>query len=191
MQGSVWGGLKCTSLMDKLNKIMNKKETLKYKYKGDPNIGIGVLGMVDDNIGISQCGINSVEKNAVINSFVEAHRLKLHVDKSVVLHVGSVRKCDQPCTQLKIHNNKIHETENTKYLGNIVSSKGGNRATIEDRRNKGWGKIATIMGIIGEVDMGSHRMEVGLLLRKAILTSSLLFSAEAWSAVTDAEIHRL
>ena len=47
------------------------------------------------------------------------------------------------------------------------------------------------MGIIGEVEMGSHRMEVGLLLRKAILTSSLLFSAEAWSAVTDAEIHRL
>ena len=33
-------------------------------------------------------------------------------------------------------------------------------------------------------------MEIGLLLRKAILTSSLLFSAEAWSAVTDTVIHR-
>ena len=47
------------------------------------------------------------------------------------------------------------------------------------------------MGILGEVETGAHRMEVGLLLRKAILTNSLLFSAEAWSAVTDADIHRL
>ena len=58
----------------------------------------------------------------------------------------------------------MQETENTKYLGNIVSSKGGNRATIEDRRNKGWDKIATIMGNTGEVEVGSHRMEVGLKL---------------------------
>ena len=134
MQGSVWGGLKCTTLMDKLNKILNTKETLRYKYRGDPSIGIGVLGMVDDNIGISECGINSVVKNAVINSFVEAQRLKLHVDKSVVLHVGSVRICDQPCPQLKVHNNKMMKTESTKFLGNIVSCKGGNMATIEDRR---------------------------------------------------------
>ena len=47
------------------------------------------------------------------------------------------------------------------------------------------------MGIIGEVEMGAHRMKVGLLLRKAILTSYLLFSAEAWSAVSETELYRL
>ena len=31
MQGSVWGGLKCTTLMDKLNKILHNKDTLMYK----------------------------------------------------------------------------------------------------------------------------------------------------------------
>ena len=41
------------------------------------------------------------------------------------------------------------------------------------------------MGILGEVDFGRHRMEAGLILRKAILTNSLLFSAEAWSNITD------
>ena len=43
MQGSVWGGLKCTTVMDNLNKIMHNKETLMYKYRGDPNIEIGIL----------------------------------------------------------------------------------------------------------------------------------------------------
>ena len=51
--------------------------------------------------------------------------------------------------------------------------------------------MAQIIGILGEVEIGAHSMEIGLLFRKAILTSSLLFSAEAWSVVADAEIHRL
>ena len=59
----------------------------------------------------------------------------------------------------------------TKYLGNYVNSRGTHTSTIEDRRNKGWGKVATIMGILGEVAMGTHRVEAGLLLRKAILHS--------------------
>ena len=191
MQESVWGGLKCTTSMDKLNKLILTNNTLMYKYRGDQDIGIGVLGMIDDNLGISDCGNNSIAKNAVINSFVETQRLEMHMEKSMVLHVGNVRKCDQPCPSLKVHKETMQKADSFKYLGNIISSNGSNRATIEYRRNKGWGKVAQIVGILGEVEIGAHRMEIGLLLRKAILTSSLLFSAQAWSAVTDAEIHRL
>ena len=43
MQGSVWGLLKCTVLMDKLNKMMMKRDGLQYHYEEDPNIPIGVL----------------------------------------------------------------------------------------------------------------------------------------------------
>ena len=76
-------------------------------------------------------------------------------------------------------------------MGNTITTNGGNRATIEDRRNRGWGKVAVIMGLMGEVELGANKMETGLLLRKAILTSGLLFSAEAWSSVTDSGIQRL
>ena len=76
-------------------------------------------------------------------------------------------------------------------MGNYLLSTGGVKDTIEDRRNKGWGEVLQILGILGEVDMGGHRMEAGLLLRKAILTNSLLFSVEAWSNVTDKDIKRL
>ena len=191
MQGSVWGGLKCTTQMDTLNKHMLSREELTYKFRGDPTIPIGVLGMVDDTLAIAECGVKSVEKNAVVNSFMETHKLRMHKDKSVVVHVSNVKKCSQPCPQLKVHQDTMHEVDGAKYLGNILSSTGSNRDTIEDRRKKGWGKVSQILGILGEVDMGGHRMEAGLILRKAILTNSLLFSAEAWSNVTEKDIKRL
>ena len=51
--------------------------------------------------------------------------------------------------------------------------------------------MAVIEGILSTVDMGSRRVEVGLLLRKALLVSSLLFTAETWSGVKEAQIKRL
>ena len=38
LQGSIWGSLKCTTLMDTLNKIILPQEHLTYKYKRDPEI---------------------------------------------------------------------------------------------------------------------------------------------------------
>ena len=67
MQGSVWGSLKCTTSMDILHKTMLQQDHLTYNYRSDPNIQIGVLGMVDDNLAIAKCGVNSVMKNVVIN----------------------------------------------------------------------------------------------------------------------------
>ena len=79
----------------------------------------------------------------------------------------------------------------TKYLGNILSTKGGIDETIVDRRNKGWGRISTILGILSEFQMGDHKLEAGLLMREAILISGLLYSAETWSGVSERQISRL
>ena len=92
---------------------------------------------------------------------------------------------------LKVHNSDMLEETSIKYLGNIVSSHGGITETIEDRRNKGWGKVSSILGILSEVDLGNRRVEVGLLLRKAILVNTLLFTSETWSGVQEAQIRRL
>ena len=81
MQGSVWGSIQCTTMLDKLNKVMLKEDHLKYLYRNDPNIPIGVLGMVDDTLTIANCGRQSVSKNAVLNSFIENNRLTLSEGK--------------------------------------------------------------------------------------------------------------
>ena len=59
IQGSVWVGLKCTSMMDTLNKTVMADKSLQYYYKEDQNISIGIRGMVDDTLGISKCGKQS------------------------------------------------------------------------------------------------------------------------------------
>ena len=191
MQGSVWGSIKCTTLMDQLNKNAMSDESLQYYYKGDPQIPIGILGMVDDTLAVADCGNKSIRKNAVVNSFVETQRLTLSKEKSVVLHFGKESKCNIPCPALKVHKDNMNKEETTKYLGHILSTKGGLTETIEDRRNKGWGKISTIMGILSEVDMGVNQLEAGLLLREAILISGMLYSAEAWSGLTEKQLTRM
>ena len=55
-----------------------------------------------------------------------------------------------------------------KYLGNLLSSEGGVHNMVEERRKIGWGRISLIMGILDEVDMGTNRVEAGLLLRQSI-----------------------
>jgi hypothetical protein len=68
MQSSVWGSLKCTTTMDKVNKIAMQDKSLQYKSNVDPNIPIGVLGMVDDTLGprlgVSKCGCNKEKRSS-------------------------------------------------------------------------------------------------------------------------------
>ena len=148
LQGLIWGSLKCTTLMDTLNRIILPQEHLIYNSKGDPKVEIGVLGMVDDNLAIHKCGISSIQKNAVINSFMEPKRLTLSEEKSVVPHIGRKTKCKTPCPILKVHDKPMKSTESVRYLGYIISSSGAMRPCVDDRRNKGWGKMAEITGIL-------------------------------------------
>ena len=190
IQGSVWGSMKCTNTMDQLNKIILKQDHLTYHYKGDENIKIGVLGMIDDTLSISKCGTPSIQKNAVLNSFIETQRLTLSQDKSVALHIGKKSKCKQPCPILKVHNSNMQHASTVKYLGNIISVKGSNKDNIEHRRNRGWGKLAEISGLVSEMPW-QHRLEVGLKMRESKLCNGILFSTEAWSSISDRDMDRL
>ena len=52
--------------MHTLNKTALSDQSLQYE-----NIPIGVLGITDDTLGVSECGNAAIRKNAVINSFME------------------------------------------------------------------------------------------------------------------------
>jgi hypothetical protein len=190
IQGSVWGSMKCTTLMDQLNKTILTQDNLTYKYKGDDNIQIGVLGMIDDTLSISKCGTPSIQKNSIINSFIETNRLTLSQDKSVALHIGKKTKCKQPCPILKVHNSNMKDASSVKYLGDIISIQGNYKDNIENRRNKGWGKLAEIAGFVSEMPW-QHRIEFGLKMRESKLCNGILFSTEAWSSISERDMDRL
>ena len=178
LQGSVWGSLKCTSSMDTLNQILLPQDQLTYKYKGDNNTSIGVLGMVDDTLAFAECGVPSIQKNSVINSFIETQRLTLSSSKSVVLHIGKQSKCKQQCPTLRVHNSVMKTADSVRYLGDIVSASGSMRPCLEDRRNKGWAKLADISAILSE-------------LRETKLHNGILYNSEAWSNIRDKDVERI
>ena len=59
-----------------------------------------------------------------------------------------------------------------------------------DRRNKGWGKLAEITGILSELPK-TTRIEGGMKLHKVKLHNGMLFISEAWSNASDADMERL
>ena len=90
------------------------------------------------------CKISPTVHGFQLNSFIEAERLTLSSEKSVVLHVGKPTKCKQPCPKLKVHKADMKQVDSTRYLGDIITSCGGAKQSVENQRNKGWGKIAEI-----------------------------------------------
>ena len=190
LQGSVWGSLKCTSSMDILNQIILPQNHLIYRYKSDNNVRLGVLGMVDDTLAISRCGVPAIQKNSVINSFIEAQRLTLSKKKSVLLHISGRSKCQQVCPTLQVQNEDMRTVESVRYLGDIISASGSLRPCIEERRSKGWGKLSEITAILSELP-DRRQLEIGLKLRDTKLHNGILFNCEAWSSTPDKDIKRL
>ena len=74
-----------------------------------------------------------------------------------------------------------------KYLGDFITD-GTIRKTIEDRKNRGYGIVNEILAILDEIPLGRYKIEIGLLLRQAMLENGMLFHSEAWQAITENEI---
>ena len=69
MQSTVWGGIFCTTAMDKLGEIKYENPELLYSYKN--SVGILALEMVDNILEIQNCGVDSVKSNQIVNTFIE------------------------------------------------------------------------------------------------------------------------
>ena len=136
MQGSVWGSLFCTTTMDKLGQIVYEDENLVYRYKG--LVAVPSICMVDDILSIQKCS-QSEKINAVINAFIESKKLKLSEKKCSRIHLGKTTK---DCLDLKVHQTKIKNSKQEKYLGDIVDCTGSIKATVQERISRGWGIIS-------------------------------------------------
>ena len=69
MQGTVLSNIKCSVQVDSLGKDCITENKAIYIYKDC--ISIPPLSMMDDVITVSNCGVNSVKTNAIIQAKVE------------------------------------------------------------------------------------------------------------------------
>ena len=52
-----------------------------------------------------------------------------------------------------------------KYLGDLIDKSGKPKQTIEQREAKGYGIVAEILAMLEEIPLGAYRLEMGLTLR--------------------------
>ena len=128
--------------MDKVGKNAYTSKNAIYSYKG--NVKIPPLGMVDGELIISKCGNDSIKSNSIMNSFNESNKLKFGESKCHKLHI---RKPNQTCPTLEVHEFQMESSKCEKYLGDLISENGKLKDNISERRAKGFGMANWILAI--------------------------------------------
>ena len=86
---------------------------------------------------------------------------------------------------------EIEETEDEKYLGDIISNDGRNLKNLKARVDKGNGIVKRILDILDSIPFGKLFFQVAILLRNSLLVSSVLCNSETWFNLTKAELQLL
>ena len=186
IQGSIWGSLCCVMLMDKLGQMVYKNPELLFMYKG--LVGTPPLQMVDDILGVQKCSSNSLYLNTAINTFVKLEKLILSSKKCNNIHVG-VNNIQ--CPPLTIDGIEMKNSEQEKYLGDILDKKGTCRPNIEKRISERYSKysiVSNILAIVNEVPLGYWKVQAGLSLRQAMLLNGILFNSEVWQGTETKDV---
>ena len=97
LQGDVFGPLECTVQVDSFGKECLQQDKLLYNYKN--SVGVPLLGMVDDVLCVSDCGVDTVLLNAFMRAKTNIKKLQYGVEKCHKIHVGRKSSC---CPVLKI-----------------------------------------------------------------------------------------
>ena len=104
------------------------------------------------------------------------------------IHIGNKSNSEPMCPDLYIHEDVMKSSTKEKYLGDIISTKGATKTTLEDRKKKGYAIVAEILAILKDIPLGQHMMEIGLQLRQAMLLNGILYNREAWHDISDDDI---
>ena len=191
-QGGGWGPTECSVSIDKIGRDYSVQRDSLYSYKN--KVKILPLAMVDDILAITSCGLESIMMNTYINTQIEMKKLRFHTPddnmktKCHKIHIG---KTNSYCHILKVHGEEMPAVSNDTYLGDIISSDGKNRLTIENRVRRGHGKVAEILGIIDRLSLGKHYFKIAVLLRETILLGSILTNSEVWYRLSTADLSEL
>ena len=200
-QGTGLRPIKCSNQMDSISRECLRDNVEMFRYRNA--ISIPPLGMIDDLAAVAKCGPESVILNSVINAKINLKRLEFNQSKCIKLHINKedrkqygvggddLNPRNVRCVLLKVQEKEMKSGSKEKYVGDIISSNGSNDANIARRRSLGMGAISQIFGILNEVSLGYHYIEIGLILRESILMSKMLLSAESWHKIYQHQVEKL
>ena len=111
-QGGGWGPMECSNTVDTLGRKCRDRGIHTYKYKNV--VRVLPLAMIDDILGIQECGVKSIALNTFINTQIEMKKLRFHTpnttgkSKCHKLHVG---KSNDLCPELLVHGSPMECVE--------------------------------------------------------------------------------
>ena len=82
----------------------------------------------------------------------------------------------------------MQESNQIKYLGDVIHEDGRPRTTILYRVNRGWAICGQIFGFLKDIPIGNLRVQIGLELRQSWLLNGILFNSEVWYNMKDTDI---
>ena len=186
MQGTVFAPLQATTSMSQLGSLAYKRGKPLLTYK--ETVQIPAMGMIDDIATVTKCGMQTVLSNAVTNSFVESKRLQLGPKKSHRLHFGKKHK---DCLDLKIHGDKMENSNQEKYVGDIITEDAKNDENIAARKGKAFAIAGDILAILDEIPLGPYRIDAGLCMRNGMFLNAILTNSEVWYGLKSTHITEL
>ena len=168
LQGSVFGPIKCAVQMDTLGREALQTGAGIFRYKDV--VDVPSLAMIDDVMGMSACGDDSIELNAIINAKIESKKLRLSEQKCFKIHMcKKTEKCDQI---LKVHERDMKTVSQATYLGDIISDKGTIDETVAQRCQKAIGIITQISSLLSSISLGNFHFDIAMVLRESQFINS-------------------
>ena len=210
LQGDTWGSLLASVQVDSIGQECSQS---RYGYLYKNVLPVGILGLVDDTIGITEAGYKAHMMNGFINTKTAEKSLQFGVKKCKTMLVGedlgnilnhslSVDKWSVEHREVKttgdtelvetfIGQVEIGKCTEQRYLGFIISNSGNNMANIQAIKNKSIGTIRQIFTKLNSLNLRKYYFECGMLFMNVMLRSSILYASETYYNLKEYEIRQL
>ena len=109
------------------------------------------------------------------------HKSNLKVDKWEIEHKDDIKSGKEIFFENYVGQVPIESTEEQKYLGFVLSSKGSNMANINYMRNKSYEIIIkTIFRNLESLNLKHYYFECAIILMNAMLRSGIYYASETY-----------
>ena len=115
---------------------------------------------------------------------------KLYVDKWQVKYEESDTG-EEVLEETYVGQTPIEETEEQRYLGFVLSSKGNNMVNINHMKKKSKGIIRRIFSKLENLKLQKYYVECAIIFLKVMLRSSILYACETYYNLKENEIRSL
>ena len=115
----------------------------------------------------------------------------LKVDKWTVKYEENIHTGDADLKEFYCGLTDIEQTDEQKYLGFILSSTGNNMANILEMKKKSNGVIRSTLNKLNSLNLKQYYFECALVLMNAMVRSSLLYAADMYYDLKEAELRQI